>query len=91
MVVFWRSRGRQRPFTRRSDTIDADEAESSKALAFTVESSGALTRTLQVISSDFRVRLAAVFDKTSEALGSGLGETLGPGVLLIWRRVWCGF
>ena len=50
IVVSWWRRGRQRPLTRRSETNEADEAESSRALAFTVEPSGASTRTTQVMS-----------------------------------------
>ena len=59
--------------TRRSETNEADEAGSSKALAFTVEPSGASTRTTQVIISEFRVRLEAVCDDTTGALRLGFG------------------
>ena len=59
--------------TKRSDTNEADEAESSKALAFTVEPSGASTRTMQVIISGFRDRLVAAFDETTGTLTLGLG------------------
>ena len=50
--------------TKRSETNETDEAESNKALAVTVEPSGASTSTLQVISSEFRAKLAAVLDET---------------------------
>ena len=49
--------------TKRSETNETDEAESNKALAVTVEPSGASTSTLQV-SSEFRAKLAAVLDET---------------------------
>ena len=63
--------------TRRFDTNEADEAESIRPLAFTVEPSRASTRTLQVMASEFCARLAAVFDQTSEALWSNLGNVEG--------------
>ena len=43
-MVFRRRRGRHRLLTRRSEMNEADEAESSKARAFTNEPSGASTR-----------------------------------------------
>ena len=65
---------RQRPLTKRSDVKEDDDAESSKALAFTVEPSGASTRILQVISSELCPKLDAVFDGKSGALVSGSGN-----------------
>ena len=68
--------------TKRSETNEADEAESSRALAVTVEPSGAPTRTLQVISSEVCPKLAAVLDETLESgLGSGEGGLLDVGGL----------
>ena len=69
--------------TRRSKTNEADEAESSRALAFTVEPPSASTRTLQVISSESRARLAAVFEEMRGVLeGSDLDDVEGE--LLVW-------
>ena len=45
------------PLTKRSDMKEDDDAESSKALAFTAEPSGASTRILQVISSELCPKL----------------------------------
>ena len=59
---------------------EADEAESSKALAFTVEPSGALTRTMQVIISGFHNRLVAAFDEMTGTLTLVLGW-IGAGLL----------
>ena len=44
---------------RRSDTKEADEAESNKALAVTKEPSGASTSTWQVMSNEFDATPAA--------------------------------
>ena len=60
--------------TKRSEMNEADEAESNKALAVTVEPSGALTRTLQVINSEFCVKLVAALDETLESGLAGDGD-----------------
>ena len=62
IMVVWYRCGRQRLLT---DTNEAEKVESSNALVFTVEPSGAWTRTLQVIRSELGGRLAAVFEETS--------------------------
>ena len=75
--------------TKRSETNEADEVEASKALAVTVEPSGASTRTLQVISSEVCAKLAAVLEETLESgLGDGEGGVIDVGRLSRWRRVW---
>ena len=81
--------------TNLSDTNEAEEAESSNALAFTVEPSGASTRTLQVIRSELGARLAAAVAEMCGVLGLGLGVAVrqGEGVvevggLSMWNSVW---
>ena len=48
---------------------EAEKAESSNARAFTKEPSGASTNALQVISSEFWVRQAAILEAMSGVLG----------------------
>ena len=85
IVVFWWSRGKQRPLTKRSETNDADEAESNKALAFTIVPSGASISTRQVMSNEVCARLAAALDETLAStlcVGVGDGGMLDIGGLL---------
>ena len=81
-----------------SDTTEAEEAESSNALTFMVEPSGASTRTLQVMRSELGARLAAAVAETCGVLGLGLGVVVRPGEdvvevggLSMWSSVWRGF
>ena len=55
--------------TNHSDTNEVEEAESSNPLAFTVEPSGASTRTLEVIRSELGVKIAATVAETHGGLG----------------------